>query len=124
MSKAKYALHFCVSCNKETKMEEIGSMEGIENKRWFRCTRCRHSSMFDLEPKKSAANMIKVNRDDCISYTPERIYTVGECIYHTDWDDIGKITGKEKTSSGAQAIVVSFEKNGSRRLIENLPAEA
>jgi hypothetical protein len=36
---------------------------------------------------------------------------------------MGKIMGKAKTSSGGQAIVVSFEKNGSRKLVENLAAE-
>ena len=123
MSKAKYATRFCISCNKETKMEEIGTMEGVENKKWYRCTRCRHSSMFDLDPNKSDSKVIKFNREECVSYTPERIYTVGECIYHTDWDDMGKIMGKAKTSSGGQAIVVSFEKNGSRKLVENLAAE-
>jgi DNA-directed RNA polymerase subunit RPC12/RpoP len=123
MSKTKYTLYFCVSCNKETKMEVLGAMEGMENKVWYRCSRCRHSTMIDTTQKKTEQNVLKFIREDCINYSPERIYTVGELIYHTDWDDMGKITGKEKTSNGGQAIVVSFEKLGSRRLIENLPQE-
>jgi len=52
-------------------------------------------------------------------YSPERAYNVGDIIYHADWDDIGRVMSKERTSSGGQAIVVKFEKLGERRLIEN-----
>ncbi len=123
MSKTKYILHFCASCGREAKMEVVGAMEGLENKMWYRCTRCHHSSMIDLAPGRSDAAILKVSRDECTSYSPERVYSVGECIYHSDWDDMGKVTRKEKTSDGGQAILVAFEKLGSRRLIENLRAE-
>jgi hypothetical protein len=122
MSKSKYVTLLCTSCGKESKMEVIGAVVGAESKIWYRCTRCRHSVLFETIEKKSD-NVIKITRDDCINYSPENIYTVGSSIYHTDWDDVGKVTKKEKTSSGANAIWVSFEKNGSKRLIENLPAE-
>jgi DNA-directed RNA polymerase subunit RPC12/RpoP len=123
MSKTKYVLYYCVSCNKETKMGVVGSMEGAENKVWYRCTRCHHSTMIDISKRLSENNVIKFIKEDCTSYSPQRSYTVGELIYHTDWDDMGKVTGKEKTSNGGRAILVSFEKLGSRRLIENLAAE-
>ena len=45
---------------------------------------------------------------------------MGEAIFHTDWDDIGKIISKERTSGGGSAIVVSFERLGERRLLENV----
>ena len=123
MSKTKYVMNFCVSCNKETKMAVVGSMEGMENKIWYRCTRCHHSSMVDTSKRTLETNVLKYIKEDCTSYSPERSYTVGELIYHSDWDDMGKVTGKEKTSNGGRAILVSFEKSGSRRLIENLAAE-
>jgi len=123
MSKTKYVLHFCVSCNKEAKMAIVGSMEGEGNKVWYRCTRCHHSTMIDTLKSPLENNVIKFSKEECISYSPERSYTVGELIYHSDWDDMGKVTGKEKTSSGGRAILVTFEKLGSRRLIENLAAE-
>ena len=123
MSKTKYVLSFCVSCNRESKMAIVGSMEGMENKIWYRCTRCHHSTMIDTSKRAPADNVVKFSKDECTSYSPERSYTVGELIYHSDWDDMGKVTGKEKTSSGGRAILVSFEKLGSRRLIENLAAE-
>jgi hypothetical protein len=98
-------------------------MEGMDNKVWYRCTRCRHSTMFDTDTLKLPQNVIKVSREDCTSYSPDRIYNVGELIYHADWDDMGKVTQKVTTSDGGHAIVVSFEKSGSRRLVEDLHPE-
>ncbi|MBI5471462.1 MAG: hypothetical protein HY961_03865, partial [Ignavibacteriae bacterium] len=59
-------------------------------------------------------------RADCSEYNPHSSYLVGQAIFHTEWDDVGKIVSKEKTSGGASAIVVSFERLGERRLLENV----
>ena len=56
-------------------------------------------------------------------YNPLQSFKVGEAIFHTEWNDVGKVVSKMKTSDGSQAIVVSFEKQGQRRLIENLKPE-
>ena len=58
--------------------------------------------------------------DHCTQYNPGSTYRVGEAIFHSDWDDIGKIISKERTSGGGSAIVVSFEKLGERRLLESV----
>lgn len=121
MSKTKYSTQQCGTCGKETKMEIIGAVVGAENKVWYRCTRCHHSMMIDSTvQQKKKDNVIKINRDECIDYSPEKVYDIGAAIYHLDWDDMGKVKSKEKTSSGGNAIWVEFEKNGPKRLIENL----
>jgi hypothetical protein len=121
MSKTKYVTQQCTACGKETKMEIIGAVVGAENKVWYRCTRCHHSMMIDVQGQdKKKDNVIKINRDTCVDYSPEKIYDVGSSIYHTDWDDMGTVKSKEKTSSGRSAIWVEFEKNGIKKLIENL----
>lgn len=119
MSKAKYATQLCSSCGKETKMEIIGAVVGSESKVWFRCTRCHHSMMIDTT-QQNEDKILKVTREQCVDYSPEKIFEIGSAIYHTDWDDMGKVTSKEKTSNGGNAIWVSFEKNGTKKLIENL----
>jgi predicted RNA-binding Zn-ribbon protein involved in translation (DUF1610 family) len=124
MSKTKYVTHLCPSCGREAKMEIVGTMDGDGHKVWYRCTRCHHSSMFESAVPKKQDTVLKLSKDECIAYSPEKILTVGQSIYHTDWDDMGRVTAKEKTSSGGFAIVVAFEKSGARRLIENLQAEA
>ncbi len=121
MSKTKYVTQLCTTCGRESKMEIIGAVVGAENKVWFRCTRCHHSMMIDqTSQQKKRDNVIKINREECIDYSPEKVFEVGTAIYHTDWDDVGKVKSKEKTSSGANAIWVEFEKSGIKKLIENL----
>jgi hypothetical protein len=120
MSKSKYVTQLCTSCGRGSKMAIIGAVVGAENKVWFRCTRCHHSMMLDTNLNKKDDSAIIYNREECVDYTPDKIFVVGSSIYHTDWDDMGKITSKEKTSNGGNAIWVEFEKNGTKKLIENL----
>lgn len=127
MSKGKYAVRFCSYCGKETKMEMIGELGipeqvGQATRAWYRCSKCRHSFLFDLETLKKDRQGVteKLDVKNCTPYSPEKTYSIGEAIYHVDWEDVGKVKGKEKTSNGGQAIVVNFEKSGERRLVENL----
>ena len=122
MAKGKNILHHCAHCERVTKMEMIGTAETQPDKTWYRCTRCRHASLINLEELKRAQeeSRRKLERSDCSEYNPVNTYTVGQAIFHTEWDDIGKIVSKERTSGGARAIVVSFEKLGERRLLESV----
>ena len=122
MAKGKNILHHCAHCERVTKMEMIGAVETQPEKTWYRCTRCRHASLIDQEVLRQSQQDAKkkLERADCSEYNPTETYTVGQAILHTEWDDIGKIVSKERTSGGARAIVVSFEKLGERRLLENV----
>ena len=122
MAKGKNILHHCAHCERVTKMEMIGAVETQPDKTWYRCTRCRHASLIDQELLRQSQEDAKkkLERADCSEYNPTETYTVGQAIFHTEWDDIGKIVSKERTSGGARAIVVSFEKLGERRLLENV----
>jgi len=120
MSKTKYVTQLCSSCGRESKMEIIGAVIGAENKIWFRCTRCHHSMMIDTSAQQKQDNILKINRDECVEYSPDKVFDVGAAIYHQDWDDMGKVKSKEKMSSGGNAIWVQFEKNGTKKLVENL----
>ncbi|MEK6755112.1 MAG: hypothetical protein AABZ02_03065 [Bacteroidota bacterium] len=131
MAKTKYIMHDCAYCHKSTKMELVGEMqtEGSESpsqKVWYRCTRCKHSALLDkqtLTPAKRG-EAAKIDRSLCTTYSKERVYTVGQAIYHSELDDVGKVIAKQKTSDGTHAITVSFEKLGERRLIENVASTA
>ncbi len=122
MAKGKNILHHCTHCERVTKMELIGAVETQPEKIWYRCTRCRHASLIDQELLRQTQQDAKkkLERADCSEYNPTATYSVGQAIFHTEWDDIGKIVSKERTSGGARAIVVSFEKLGERRLLENV----
>jgi hypothetical protein len=125
MAKGKSISHYCGHCERITKLEMVGPGENQPNKIWYRCTRCRHASLIDLDGLKKVLEDSKkrLDRTECTEYRPDATYAVGQAIFHSGWDDIGKIISKERTSQGAHAIVVSFEKLGERRLLENVTAD-
>jgi len=125
MARGKTIAHFCRHCERETKMEMIGQVESQPERTWYRCSRCRHASLLDaVEWKRSQDEAKKkVEKSECLEYRPDKTYTVGQAIFHSGLDDMGRIISKERTSGGAHAIVVSFEKMGERRLLERVADE-
>jgi hypothetical protein len=103
-------------------MEVVGAVEGMAEKVWYRCTRCRHASLLDAAQWKRTQEEArrKVEKTECLEYRPELTYSVGQAIFHSGLDDMGRIVSKERTSDGTHAIVVSFEKLGERRLLEQV----
>jgi len=120
MARTKYSMHFCVYCNKDTRMEMMNEAHGSSDKLWLRCSRCHHMSMMETVAKPDAAVKGKGDPESATKYNPRETFEIGQSIFHSEWDDVGKVIGKTKTSDGSPAIVVSFEKQGQRRLIENL----
>ena len=130
MAKTKYIVHDCTYCHKQTKMELVGEMQlegqaGDQQKVWYRCTRCKHSALIakdDLLREKNG-NTVKVDRTSSLDYAKEKLFSVGQTIYHSEWDDYGKVMAKQRMSNGIRAITVAFEKLGERRLVENVAPE-
>jgi hypothetical protein len=124
MAKSKSILQHCAHCDRVARMEVIGPVENQPDKTWYRCTRCRHATLIDLVALRESqeSSLRKPERADCIDYRPENSYTVGEAIFHNEWG-IGKVVSKERTSAGARAIVVAFDKLGERKLLENVIIE-
>jgi len=104
-------------------MEFVGEMGGQQDKVWFRCTRCHHTTLFDLAAAPSKTETLKLDASTATPYNPLSTFKVGEAIFHVEWNDVGTVLSKNKTSDGSQSILVSFEKAGQRRLIENLKPE-
>ena len=122
MARGKTIVNYCSRCEREAKMEMIGTVEGMPDRMRYRCTRCRHASLLDVTEWKRVHDDAKkkVERSECLEYRPTSTYTVGQAIFHSGLDDIGRIISKERTSDGAHAIVVSFEKLGERKLLESV----
>ena len=125
MARGKSITHFCHRCERETKMEMIGTVESQPERIWYRCIRCRHASLLDAGEWKRTQDEAKrkVEKSECLEYRPNMTYAVGQAIFHSGLDDMGRIISKERTSDGAHAIVVSFEKIGERRLLEKVADE-
>ncbi|MGD1045710.1 MAG: hypothetical protein ABR936_10350 [Bacteroidota bacterium] len=131
MAKTKYIMHQCAYCRRETKMEFVGGQPNENNdteivKMWYRCGKCKHTALLTLslanqtKKKVPAAALI---REQCTPYSKQKIFTIGEQIYHSDLDDMGRVIRKDKMSNGVHSIVVAFEKLGERKLLENIVEE-
>jgi len=103
-------------------MEIIGASEDQPERTWYRCTRCRHATLVNIEELKRSQEEAKKKLEpaQCQEYNPLNTYSIGQAIFHSEWGDVGKIISKERTSGGDRAIVVSFEKLGERRLLESV----
>lgn len=123
--RAKYITLYSNFLMKETKHELIGDPVITESGKhqWARCTRSHHSQLINLdsidgENDKSKA-IISFTKNDARKYSPRENYSVGDVIFHKVWDDIGIVQRKDTMSTGGNAIIVQFEKNLEKKLIEN-----
>jgi hypothetical protein len=129
MAKTKYMMHHCAYCRRETKMEFVGGQpldsNGAETvKIWYRCSKCKHSALLTISPaSQTKKNHASIDREQCTPYSKEKTFSVGEHIYYSEWDDVGKVIRKDKMSNGVHSIVVSFEKVGERKLLESIQLE-
>ena len=123
MARSKYTEQFCSYCNKSTRMEIVGEMQEAQQKIWYKCTRCHHMTLIDLKLQAAEHQPMKPDRGSATVYSPQLTYKVGDSIIHNEWNDVGRVTSKMRTSDGSESILVNFEKQGQRRLIENFKSE-
>lgn len=130
MAKTKYIEHFCAYCHKDTKMELVGEMqvegkEGDEFRVWFRCTRCKHSALIERPntQKQRNGSAAQIDRVSFVEYSKNKVFMVGQTIFHSEWNDYGRVMAKRRISSGTSSITVAFEKLGERRLLEDVRTE-
>ena len=124
MARVKNIEAYCSFCNAITKMELANEVQVVEesNKRWAKCKKCKQTMMIDLveDVKDNKPSLEGIENEDCTVYSPQKSYSVGESIYHQNWDDFGKVVSKDVTSNGQRSISVEFQKNGYKKLIESL----
>ncbi|MCX8051153.1 MAG: hypothetical protein N3B17_04580 [Chlorobi bacterium] len=122
----KYITIYSPFLMKETRHELIGEVMETEQGRmqWARCTVSRHAQLVNLdalehEQLRTTGN-IKIERENSKVYDPASEYAVGDVIYHKAWDDYGLVRSKEVATNGMSLLVVLFEKNKEKRLVENI----
>jgi hypothetical protein len=132
MAKTKYIMHQCAYCRRETKMEFVGGQPSESNsteivnetvKMWYRCGKCKQTALLTLpaaSQTKKKSQPVALVREQCTAYSKQKTFTIGEQIYHSDLDDMGRVVRKDKMSNGIHSIVVAFEKLGERKLLENI----
>ena len=123
MARVKNVEAFCNFCNTITKMEISGeaSLGEDENKRWAKCRKCKHKMLIDIttEVVEKKVSLEGIENEECVTYSPDKTFDVGQSIYHQGWDDFGKIVSKKILSDGKSSINVEFQKSGSKNLIES-----
>lgn len=126
--RAKYITLYSPFLMKETKHELIGEPidSPLGRQQWARCTKSRHTQLVNLDTIEAQVDrsqaIVHISREDAKKYSPLQEYQIGDIIFHAVWDDVGIVRSKEVLSDGGMAIVVHFEKNNEKRLIENLKA--
>jgi len=123
MARVKNVEAFCNFCNTVTKMEISGdvSPNEDENKRWAKCRKCKHKTIIDIktEIKEKKVSLDGIENLDCVTYSPDKTFDVGQSIYHENWNDFGKIVAKKILSDGRSSITVEFQKSGNKNLLES-----
>ena len=80
-------------------------------------------SLMEMGDKSTSTAKGKLDPAAATRYSPQASFKVGEAIFHSEWDDVGRVLSKMKTTDGNEAIVVSFEKGGQRKLLSNVKPE-
>jgi hypothetical protein len=125
MARVKNIEAFCSICNTVRKMELVGEVyfsDKNSNKRWAKCKKCKQTMIIDIaeDVKETKPSLEGLENGECTVYSPTKSFTVGEAIYHQNWDDFGKVVGKEILSNGKSSITVEFQKSGNKKLIESI----
>lgn len=132
---------YCDVCERVSKREFVGEWKPSDKpkegeatqddgvaKYWLRCTDCAVGAVQLVEEWKIQIDREKsldeLTREECIVYTPQSIYTVGDPIFHEGLNEIGIVRSKVTTSSGMNAISVEFRNLGLRQLLENVYIDA
>ncbi|MGD1005987.1 MAG: hypothetical protein ABR980_01990 [Ignavibacteriaceae bacterium] len=124
MARIKNIEAICPNCGGMKKMELAGEVLGTDNhdKYWAKCKKCKQTMIIDMneDVKVTKPSLEGIENEDCTVYSPEKSFSVGESIYHKNWDDFGKVVSKDVLSSGQKSIAVEFQKSGLKKLIESL----
>ncbi|MFN3134062.1 MAG: hypothetical protein ACK44H_00670 [Candidatus Kryptonium sp.] len=108
----------CDYCGDKQKFKFRGNFEAEpDSKFWYACQRCKHVTLISVEELNLQADTN--SQGNYRIYSASETYEVGETIYHTEWQDYGKVKKKEISSSGYSIIIVEFEKLGPKKLVEN-----
>jgi hypothetical protein len=114
---------FCTICQKVVKMDMLRKKPDDEVA-WLKCPDCdgivpllsaSAKEMMGLKEEMVGTVVL----DDCPEYEMSGCYEVGQVFYHKVWDDYGIVLQKGKESQKGRAIMVSFLKNGLKKIVED-----
>lgn len=97
---------------------------GLSNdeRKWARCKKCKQRVLVQIDEKQKESKITfdSFDNENTKTYSPAESFLVGDSIYHKGWDDFGIVLAKEIMSNGRNSMIVEFQKNGKKKLIETL----
>jgi hypothetical protein len=122
---------YCSVCKDHLEMP-VEEVDKDQNVIWLKCPGCSGILPYLTTGEEESADAEKEEReeisledldvDGAIEYDYERVYSIGDTIYHRSWNDYGKVIAKEKLPGNRDAIVVRFVQQGKIKLRENAAA--
>jgi hypothetical protein len=121
MAKVKNVEAFCSFCSGVRKMELTGEVASDGNKRWAKCKKCKQTMIINIaeDVVSQKVSLEGIENETCTTYSPIKSFSVGETIFHENWNDFGKVVAKEVLSNGQKSISVEFQNSGNKKLIES-----
>ncbi len=83
----------------------------------FCCAKCLKTFCFSGQDLLEEAEGTEVEQQEPVTYSSGGHYYIGQVIYHEAYQDTGLVVGKE--ASHTPVIIVQFEKEGLKKLIED-----
>ncbi len=124
MAKTKNIEAFCNFCGSVQKMELAGqTSEGAESsKQWAKCKKCKQKLVVDLENLKKdfKPTLQNLKTEESVTYSPLKMFALGDSIFHESFNDFGVVISKELSSQGKGLINVEFQNSGKKKLIETI----
>ena len=125
----KYVQEHCAICQKDQPMPVVQEEEGHPGLIWVQCPGCHEIKPLEAAGARQAETAAGTAEGRPGRETePRRVvrhyrsgerFSPGEWIYHPGWDDTGQVMEKRHSGGGHEIIVVSFQKMGTRCLINN-----
>ncbi|NIR47212.1 hypothetical protein GWO43_01835 [candidate division KSB1 bacterium] len=123
--KRKYYKGLCRKCGELKRLvlwQEDDSREILR----LRCLDCYTMNDVPVERVLRNGRVLteneRKNRKEALSqvleYSPKNTYWKGQRIRHPVLNDVGKVVNKVETDGNHRIIVVDFEKNGTKKLVE------
>lgn len=131
LRKRKNFTGYCPKCNEVKKLTFVG-----ENKElaiyWLRCNTCAETHYYPIKRIQKTGRVLtpddlKSRTDpmsNVVEYSLDKTYWIGQRIHHSVFNDIGKIVKKRQTAGRHQVIIVRFDHNGTKELVEGFETSA
>jgi len=89
----------------------VGEMEGRQDKVWFRCTRCHHTSLMELTVSTVMVDG-KIDANTATPYDPLSSFKMAKAIFHTEGTTLDGVSKMRPRTAASRSC--TFEKTAKK----------